>query len=207
MRITFLIAKIESAVQMLKFFTYILTFIIIDPANTFACTSELENIWIPPEYRKNIKINCSQNISRLEEELVASGIAIVYPNNNITNNIKLLALEKSARTKNIGVWNIDKYKIKEADGIDGKYIESFQLVKGKVIDLTLKNRNLYLNFGDNWKNDFTVKIPTNYLRLFNQADMFPKEWINKHIIVRGWLEEYNGPMITVTHYSQIQLLD
>ncbi|MBN8543893.1 MAG: hypothetical protein J0M34_06470 [Alphaproteobacteria bacterium] len=76
------------------------------------------------------------------------------------------------------------------------HIGEFVLVKGRVVSTFQTREDLYLNFGENYKTDFTVRIPKRAWKQF--GDMKGKE-----IIVRGVLREYNGPMIVADFKEQI----
>ncbi len=194
--------KIESVV-----FIIFILFSLLKAEKVSACEIESKNIWQPPEYIKIKKLNCNEDIYKLEEELILNGFAIVYPSHDEIRQVKLLTLEKIARNRNLGIWSEDKYKIKSAKDNLQQYMESFQIVKGKILKATLKKGNLYLNFGNNWRNDFTIRIEQKYIKNFQNKGFYPRKWQDREVIVRGWLEKYNGAMITVTSPVQIQLLN
>lgn len=66
---------------------------------------------------------------------------------------------------------------------------------------------MYLNFGADWRTDFTITIAARDLKLFEQAglDLFALE--GRTVRVRGWLDSYNGPAIEADHPEQIEVLD
>mgnify|MGYP005840655051 FL=1 len=68
-------------------------------------------------------------------------------------------------------------------------------------------RRIYLNYGENWRTDFTVEIPTEFLDLFSREGIDPlKNYTNKNLLVRGRLKPVNGVLITATHPEQIRVL-
>ncbi len=69
----------------------------------------------------------------------------------------------------------------------------------------IKN-TIYLNFGDNWRTDFTIEIPSNAKRRFSKAGLDPLQWGNTRVRVRGWIDSYNGPIVKVEHPEAIQIL-
>jgi hypothetical protein len=65
----------------------------------------------------------------------------------------------------------------------------------------------YLNFGADWKQDFTVTLAPAVRRLFEAEGHDPRAYEGRRIRVRGWLKSFNGPMIEATHPEQIELLE
>ncbi len=117
---------------------------------------------------------------------------------------QLYALEKAARKNKTGIWAQDA-KILAPENI-GEYINSFQIVEGVIESAALKKNRIYLNFGKNWRDDFTVSIPPENRRAFSKAGINPFDWNGKKIRVRGWVEDYNGPYIEIDHPEAIEML-
>ena len=67
--------------------------------------------------------------------------------------------------------------------------------------------NIYLNFGDNWKTDFTIGIAPKVRKKLSKQGISPLEWTHKKIRVRGWIRSYNGPYIELTHAEQIEIIE
>ena len=65
---------------------------------------------------------------------------------------------------------------------------------------------LYLNFAEDWRNDFTVTIERKSLASFEEAGLDLEALTGKRIRVRGFIEWWNGPMIAATHPEQIEVL-
>ena len=65
---------------------------------------------------------------------------------------------------------------------------------------------VYLNFGRHWKEDFTVTIDAEALRLFAAAGIDPLGLEGALVRVRGWIDDRDGPRIEVTHPEQIEVL-
>ncbi len=118
---------------------------------------------------------------------------------------QMLALENTARTNKEGLWNIPEFQIltpeKAAD-----HIGSFQIIEGRVRTVSRQKNTLYLNFGDNWRDDFTVSITSSNLRNFTTQKITPESWNGKNMRVRGWIESYNGPHIKLDHPQSIEPL-
>ncbi|MCW8951924.1 MAG: thermonuclease family protein, partial [Rhodospirillales bacterium] len=86
-------------------------------------------------------------------------------------------------------------------------IDTFQLVEGRVVDTANVKGTVYLNFGRNWRTDFTVAIHRRALRLFEKTGVDPLLLKGRTIRVRGWLRSRNGPMIEATHPEQIEAFE
>ena len=65
---------------------------------------------------------------------------------------------------------------------------------------------LYLNFGPDYRTDFTIAIARRDLKLFGR-DFDGKALEGKTLRVRGWLKSVNGPMIEATHPEQIEMVN
>lgn len=89
-------------------------------------------------------------------------------------------------------WKTDAVTPEEA----GKHVGKLTVVKGRVLSTFQTREDLYLNFGADYKTDFTVRIPKRAWKQF--GDMKGKE-----ITVRGVVREYNGPMIVADFKEQI----
>ena len=81
----------------------------------------------------------------------------------------------------------------------------FHIVAGKVKNVSRTKTAVYLNFGDDWKTDFTARIGKSVLSK-NAAWASKLEAMQGHeIAVRGWIERRNGPMIDVIDPAQIEI--
>lgn len=138
--------------------------------------------------------------------LLENGLAIAWPSPYTTTIWPLLLkAEKVGRESKLGVWNKEDPIIKSVDDVsEDPY--TLQLVEGKIVNLATVRNNLYLNFGQNWRTDFTVMIPVSLRQEFSRKGQNIKSWQGKTIRVRGFVEEYNGPMIKIMYADQIELL-
>jgi hypothetical protein len=94
---------------------------------------------------------------------------------------------------------------------------SYQLVEGRATAVADIGRRVYINFGANYREDFTASIERKDRAAFKGAPGAlgaiagsgrRKGALNglkgKRLRVRGWIEIRNGPMIVVTHPEQIE---
>ncbi len=118
----------------------------------------------------------------------------------------LLTAEGDARRGRRGIWTHPYYAIlDQADA--GDAVDSFALVEGKVVDTAVVRGRAFLNFGADYREDFTITVPPDSLGLFEESGINIGDYYNKRVRVRGWVQWRNGPSITATHPEQIELLD
>ncbi len=83
----------------------------------------------------------------------------------------------------------------------------FQLIEGRVRDVTRLRKKTFINFGNNWRTDFTISLNARTVKLFDRAGVNPLLLKGKLVRVRGWNKSFNGPMINATHPEKIEMLD
>jgi micrococcal nuclease len=138
--------------------------------------------------------------------MLSSGMARVYsfPDNRAAI-ADMLVLEKAARLAGRGIWSHFFYKVRTPENL-ANLIGTFQVIEGVVHDASTVGKRTYLNFSEDWREDFTVTIDKKNLRLFSEDGFSPLLLKAKTIRVRGWLKKRNGPMIEITHPEQIEVL-
>lgn len=147
----------------------------------------------------------------LQGEMLARGLARVYsfPDNRALV-AAMLAAERAARAAGEGIWADPWYRILTPADLTRELfprLDSFQIVEGRVIAAERVGKRGYLNFGDDWKSDFTVSIDPAALRLFDEAGLPVASYQGRRVRVRGWVKSFNGPMIDATHPEQIEVLE
>jgi micrococcal nuclease len=142
----------------------------------------------------------------IQGELLRRGMARVYSfSDNRAVVADMLKIEREARGERRGIWGHSFYKIRNLDGV-GRDIGSFQLVEARIKAVAALKKYTYLNFGDDWRTDFTIAIPARARRLFKTAKMNLKSLEGQSVRVRGWVKSRNGPMIEASHPEQIEIL-
>ena len=141
-------------------------------------------------------------------ELLKAGLAHLYTFPKTAHTAQpLFTAEAEAYTAKKGVWSLPHFQHHQADTpIADKFIGGYAVVKGTVKHTAKVQDTIYLNFGTDWRNDFTVSIPKKAWRTFEQRGIATPEqyYNNKQLIVRGFIAPVNGPMITATHPEQLQ---
>ncbi len=142
----------------------------------------------------------------LQGEMVRRGLARVYSfRDNRALVAELLALEAEARAARRGIWRLSFYRPRDAAEA-GRYIGGFELVEGRVVKAAEVRGRVYLNFGQDWRQDFTATISPGERETFAAAGVDLLGLAGRRVRVRGWLKSYNGPMIEVTHPEQIEVI-
>jgi micrococcal nuclease len=141
--------------------------------------------------------------------MLRAGMARVYsfPDNR-GRVADMLAEERLARLNRAGIWSLAYYAIRNPvpAALDDA-LGTFQLIEGRIVDAAYVKGTVYLNFGSDWRSDFTVSLDRKALSLFKGLPEDPRNWTGRAVRVRGWLTDRNGPMIRATHPEQIELLD
>ena len=143
----------------------------------------------------------------LQREMVQTGMARVYTfADNRAGAAELYDAERAARAANAGIWALDWYRIRRpADLADS--IGTFQIVEGTPLSTAVVHGRGFINFGTDWRTDFTISVPRSKMRLFRNVGAKMDRYKGRRLRVRGWLVKRNGPMIAVTHPEQIEVLD
>ena len=143
----------------------------------------------------------------IQGEMLKRGMARVYtfPDNRALAS-EMLALERAARSAKAGIWGDGFYALRTPESAAAD-IGTFQLVEGVVTDAATVRARSYLNFGEDWKTDFTVVIRAPERKMFEDAGIDIISLSGRRVRVRGWIQSYNGPMISATHPEQIEVLE
>ncbi len=141
----------------------------------------------------------------IQGEMLRLGLARVRTRPDENRRARdMLAIEDGARKGRIGIWGHPFYAVRGPLGLE-RFVGTFQVVEGTVVDAALVKGRAYLNFGADWRDDFTVSIAPRNLKRFAEAGLDPLAAKGRLVRVRGWLESRNGPMIAATHPEQLEL--
>ncbi len=138
--------------------------------------------------------------------MLSLGVARVRTTPNNPDMAKqMLSIENSARILKTGMWNIKDHNVLTPEQAK-KHIGSYQIIEGKVQSVSMRKNKLYLNFGQNWRDDFTIAISAFNLKKFTKQKLNPQQWNGKLIRIRGWIESYNGPYMDIDHPERFEAL-
>ena len=140
----------------------------------------------------------------IQGAMLAQGMARVYTfKDNRSAIAEMLALEQAAREAGRGIWSHPYYAVRTPETV-ARDVDSFQVVEGTVLSVGLNKGKTFLNFGADWRSDFTVAIEGRDAKSFRDAAFSLKELEGRRIRVRGWVKSWNGPMIEASHPEQIE---
>lgn len=149
----------------------------------------------------------SQGARWVQGEMLAAGLARVYTfSDNRQLATEMLALERQARADGSGIWGVVYYALRTVDNVRHD-IGSFQIVEGRVLDVARIKDRVYLNFGANWRTDFTIKVMARDEKTFPQVGLDLMRLKGLRVRVRGWVKSENGPMIELDHPQRLEVLN
>jgi endonuclease YncB( thermonuclease family) len=141
----------------------------------------------------------------IEGEMLRQGWARVDTLiDNRARAAEMLDLERAARRAGRGLWRERYYAVRHVE--ESVPREGFHLVEGRILRAARQRDGIFLDFGADWRRDFSVRVPAASLRLFREAGLDPLALAGASVRVRGWLRWQNGPLIEADHPEQIELL-
>ena len=143
----------------------------------------------------------------IQGALLAAGLARVHSLADDRAAVAdMLAVERRARAARLGIWSNPRYRVRASDEA-ATGLHSYQLVEGRVSAAVVVRGRGYLNFGADWRDDFTVSIAPRDRRRFEAEGIAIQDYEGRLVRVRGWMDSFNGPMIEATHPEQIEVLE
>lgn len=142
----------------------------------------------------------------VQEELVRRGAVWVAPRSD--NDVlcsRLIKLELEARLARRGIWAYDEYSVLKPETAS-RGLGNYRLIEGTVTKATQTRRRFYMNFGEDYRTDFTASIQGRLHRKWREAELLKNAVSGVLVRVRGFLVAINGPSIEVSHYRQIEFL-
>lgn len=123
---------------------------------------------------------------------------------------ELIAHERQGRELRAGLWSNAAYRERSAFRTREllRLRSTFQLVTGRVHKVAETKSAIYLNFGADWRADFTAGFKTgrNALATPERTELV-RQLEGRMVRVRGWIERRNGPYIEIEHASDIETID
>ena len=144
----------------------------------------------------------------VQGEMLRQGWARLYtfPDNRRLA-AEMRAMETEARAERRGIWSHSFFAIRRAEdtALFGDR-DTYQIVVGSVVDAARTKDRLYLNFGADFRNDFTVSVAKANWPAFDEEAMDLTALEGAKIEVRGWITLRGGPAIEANHPDQIEIL-
>lgn len=141
----------------------------------------------------------------LQGALLANGLAQAWPTpENPELAEKMFALEDQAIASGKGLWAKDSaYRLVQANE-PISFLDRFAVVEGVVTKIATINNVIYLNFGDDYRKDFTVGFPASLRQVLGRQGIDVFKLQGQRLRVRGWMRFYNGPYIELEHPVLLQ---
>jgi endonuclease YncB( thermonuclease family) len=120
---------------------------------------------------------------------------------------ELAAAEAVARQSRRGTWaesSVIKNAEKPGDILSS--VGQFAVVEGKVLSVRQARATFYANFGRRWTRDFAVSISRRMVGSFEAAGINLRSLENRHVRVRGWVEQRGGPRIELFRVGQLEVV-
>lgn len=138
----------------------------------------------------------------LQESLLAAG-ALLLDRSREAIAAPLLAAEAAARARGRGLWSDPAHARLTAEAAEAA-IGRFAVIEGRVL-AAAQVRNLgYLNFGEDWRTDFTIRLTAGALRELKQQERPVEDFVGRNLQVRGWVFYSGGPMIEIESLAEIE---
>ena len=139
----------------------------------------------------------------LQRELVARGLAVAAPPLvSRERALALLRLERRARLSEPGLWRMRSDARPVPAERARTVLDRFAIVEGRVLSVARGFRSKFVNFGEDWREDFTI-----YLRRGRISRAFPPGSLEgQRVRVRGWVFYSNGPAIDLADPVYLEAL-
>lgn len=143
----------------------------------------------------------------LQDRLIEDGLARVDVRDLSSACARhMLSIEKEARQFGLGLWAHETYQVQKATSLHlSDKVSTYQLVTGTILSISRNPKRIsYLNFGNYWKEDFTVTLSARSLKFWEQQGHSLDELQGQTVYVRGWIENRDGALIRIKHPQQLQ---
>lgn len=145
----------------------------------------------------------------LQSALVEAGQARVSAIAGETECLReLLLLESVARAKRIGLWANPVYSVRAARDTPAltARLGTFQLVEGWVASVTRRRNTVFLNFGRDWRWDFTAAVDLRRTPEKEAVAARLQALQGRLVRVRGFIERRNGPFVSLASAGAVEEL-
>lgn len=147
-----------------------------------------------------IEAFCEGDVMSYQERVLSKGLAVLSMPEMGAYPKEWRAAQAKARQDKYGIWaSLSPISSEEISNLSS--FPEWAFVHGIVHSVTKRDFGTYINFSEDWKTDFTVFVHKTHRRDFK------KEWWNqlvgRDIEVMGALYNSYGPMMDITHSSQV----
>ena len=141
--------------------------------------------------------------------MIENGWAIYYSDHKINSAFATayLKAEKEAQKKQKGIWaDSAQNPLRDAAQLTSTDAGKILLVRGTVHDVHKRKDVIYLNFDDDWRRDFTIRVLPKNAKIFAKNGLDLDQLKGKKIEIRGYSEARNGIMIDWNSFWQVRVL-
>lgn len=138
--------------------------------------------------------------------MIGEGWLAVYPEPGASADrmARYLMLEGQARRAATGHWRNGTLETVRANPYSGT-TDKLQTVLGRVKRTNRIGNRLHLEFGSDWRRDFTVGLEGAARKAWNAAIMDGGD--ARLVRIRGWVRWWNGPFMELSEPSALEILD
>ena len=150
-----------------------------------------------------------------QEALLSKGLALLMPETS-DDVVRLIAAEDTAISNGLGMWRDDAMhephyvvagasdktlwgRSNLADVKDA--IGRFVVVDAVLVSVEHQEWRSYLNFGQDWRRDFTIAIGSDLRDVLVGSKEALDDWIGRKVRVRGVIENRGGPYIALQNLN------
>ena len=144
----------------------------------------------------------------VQADLVARGLVAVMPRPDTAAEVHdaLLQIESSAMAARVGRWENPTNAVLPADD-PAAISPGFRIVEGRVFAIGESRNSVFINFGQDWREDFTIIVQRSDRKAFANEIRGLRTLEGQKVRVRGWVFERGGPSIRALHQHTIEILE
>lgn len=145
----------------------------------------------------------------VQGEMLRRGLARTYALEGSTRClVEMIARESAARETGAGLWAEPAYMVRGAQDTASllRLAGTFQVVEGRALRVGPVRGSLFVNFGEDWRQDFTLLVHERAVREAVGAGLDLKTLEGRRVRVRGWIERRGGPLVEIVHPAIIETL-
>ncbi len=110
---------------------------------------------------------------------------------------------RSAYVEGLGIWKASRGAVSKPEDAQ-RLIGRHALVRGIVKNVHVGEKAVHINFGDDWKTDFSATIFKDAKELFSSKGLgLDQSLTGKQVSVFGYIGRYNGPNIILHSPAQV----
>jgi endonuclease YncB( thermonuclease family) len=141
----------------------------------------------------------------LQGALLEQGLVQVQTRpGEVAQAAEMAVRENAARGVGAGVWGDPRFAVRSAERARD-LVGGFGIVRGRVVRAAATRSFVYLNFGADWRSDFTLRVANKLARSLKKAGLDLEMLAGKEVEVRGYVLEAGGPLIELSHREQIRI--